>query len=68
MTPTKPGFYWARNLSYEWFNLIVEVVGEAPFFKCRAWVLSSDKMGAIDPSSIREWGPEIVRPDSKLIK
>lgn len=35
--PQEPGFYWAKTGSYKWFNAIVNVYGEAPFFRIVGW-------------------------------
>lgn len=31
--PQEPGYYWAVSNGKEWFDSIVQVYGEAPFFK-----------------------------------
>ena len=50
----EPGFFWAKSGSHKWYNLIVEVFGEYPFLKIRAWSLSSGKLGVIDADDIAE--------------
>ncbi len=63
-----PGFYWGRREGINWFNLIVEVYGEFPFFKCRAWDRIHDKMQEISPDEIKELGPRIIAPDDDKSK
>lgn len=50
----EPGFFWAKSGKYQWHNLIIEVFGEYPFFKIRAWNRSCDKTGLIDAGDIQE--------------
>jgi len=50
----EPGFFWAKSGSHKWYNLIIEVFGEHPFFKIRAWNISCDKKGLIDTDDIQE--------------
>ena len=36
--PTETGFYWAKSdVGYKWYNLIVNIFGEAPFLQWEAW-------------------------------
>jgi hypothetical protein len=60
--PSKAGLYWAKFEQSEWFNMIAEVSGEAPFFRIVGWSMTTNKLGAVHPSHITEWGPEIARP------
>jgi hypothetical protein len=60
--PDSIGFYWAKSGSYKWYNLIVEVHGESPFFRLRAWHLFDQTLTAIESWSIKEWGPKIEQP------
>lgn len=48
----EPGFFWAKSGDYKWHNLIIEVFGEYPFFRIRAWNRSCDKLGIIDADDI----------------
>ena len=61
--PTKPGFYWAKSGRSQWFNLIVEVHGESPFFRLRAWNRMHDTLKEIRSDEIEEWGPMIDQPN-----
>jgi len=61
-TPTKPGYYFARTDSYQWYNYIVEIYGESPFFKIRGWDRVADAIRPVEARNIVEFGPEIVVP------
>ena len=62
-TDIEAGFYWARSgKDYVWYDLIVEVYGEAPFFKIRTWRRIFDRVEEIRPSDIVDWGPRINEP------
>lgn len=38
MCPTEPGLYLAKSRDdFKWWNLIVEIQGEAPFLNFRGW-------------------------------
>lgn len=50
----EPGFFWAKSENYKWYNLIIEVFGDYPFFKIRAWNRGLDKMGFIDADDVAE--------------
>jgi hypothetical protein len=63
-TPTERGLYLARSAKdYRWFNLVVEVDGESPFFYIRTMLnrtgpyLSKE----VNPNDI-VWGPKIEIP------
>jgi hypothetical protein len=64
--PQEPGFYWARsNIRFEWYNLIVEVYGNSPFFKIRSWNRISNKLYLdyeLSLYDIAEFGPKIEEP------
>lgn len=60
--PDSIGFYWARSGSYKWYNLIVEVYGESPFFGLRAWDISDQRIGKVNSWDIKAWGPKIEQP------
>ena len=59
ITPTKAGLYWARANVTGWFNLIVNVEGEAPMltvtWALRLSGLDAPKLIAISPTNIDEW-------------
>ncbi len=59
--PKKAGVYWAKRLS-DSFNLVVHVIGEAPFLKVSS-VIDLDQKGN---KVIDEWGPEIINPTKVL--
>lgn len=59
-TPQHVGTYWARSLSSEWYDLIVEVTGEMPFLKINQ--ILNLAYTRFDSAFIK-WGPEITRPD-----
>ena len=66
MTPTKSGLYWARTHGYNWFNLIAEVSGDAPFLSIATYDLHrKTHMHDALPSAIVEWGPDISKPEPK---
>ncbi|MCT4647558.1 MAG: hypothetical protein N4A74_21400 [Carboxylicivirga sp.] len=35
--PQQAGFYWAKTDGMNWFNAIVQVYGDAPFFRLIGW-------------------------------
>lgn len=60
--PTEPGLYFARNYRFQWWNLIIEVEGKAPFLRItHAWNLATEKLTSDSDiiNSIREFGPQI---------
>lgn len=64
--PQKPGFYWARSeLRMGWYNYIVRVYGDAPFFRMEGWLLNSlvPNCQEIHLSDICDFGPEIIQPE-----
>lgn len=58
--PSKGGFYWARQTSYEWYNLIVYVTGDPPFMRLRAWYYTDNECHQIEVHNIAEFGPQIT--------
>lgn len=60
----EPGFYWAKSKDYKWFNLIVEVYGEHPFLRIRAWNRTSDTIVKMDPDDIFDL-VQIPKPNKK---
>ena len=65
--PQETGFYWARTESrFNWYNLIVKVSGDAPFFTMTGWLLSAlnDVVGSIALHQIHDFGPRISEPES----
>jgi hypothetical protein len=63
--PDHPGMYWAKNNGHTFFNLIVIVGGEAPFFTAHILDLSDSRFITFSRTTgITEWGPEIIRPEA----
>ncbi len=62
MIPTKAGQYWVKTGTYEWFNAIAFIGGEAPFLRVNAVV---DVCGESKPLHVTEFGPEIQHPGRK---
>lgn len=64
--PSKEGFYWARSGTYNWWNLIVRVYGDAPFFRIDVWSYSDHSFGMnVSVYDIEEFGPMIVEEAPK---
>lgn len=63
--PSVGGFYWARQTAYEWYNLIVYVMGDPPFMRLRAWHYIDGESHEIEVYNIAEFGPRIEesKPD-----
>ena len=61
--PIEPGLYLARKNSFNWFHLVVEVGGEAPFLKLN-WAVSrtQDMLVKVEIWDI-VFGPKIEVPD-----
>lgn len=63
-TDYKAGFYWAKtNESFKWWNLIVQIHGDPPFFKLTVWSRTESKIverSYPDPDWV--WGPRIEEP------
>jgi len=60
--PTEPGFYWAREKDFRWWNVIVQIAGEPPWLEVgHIFSRSSRSIGSI---SGLIFGPKIeVPPD-----
>lgn len=56
--PQETGYYWAKTNGYKWYNIIVQVYGDFPFFKVNGYDFSKDK-GVTDISQIAEFGNRI---------
>ena len=63
--PTETGIYWAKCSNSKWFNLLVEVYGNAPFLKIRGWNRTHDRIYNYDVWEIDEWGFKIEEPPRK---
>jgi hypothetical protein len=65
--PQETGFYWARTeKKFGWYNIIVHVIGDAPFFTMTGWLLSSlneNEAVPIKVYQIYEFGPKISVPE-----
>lgn len=65
--PKEEGFYWARTSNHNWWNLIVRVYGDSPFFNVDAWAhndhVFSTKVSVYD---IEEFGPLIALEAPKM--
>lgn len=61
--PTHEGFFWARSKSFEWWNLIVRVYGDSPFFRIDSWDVSTAHIVENEHLyNIEQFGPEIEHP------
>lgn len=64
--PDKPGLYWARSWRCEWWNLVVQVTGEAPYLKINnVWSLSDDRW--VRDDVIGMFGPGIYEPEPPVL-
>ena len=64
--PQAPGYYWARSEQrFKWYDMIIHVYGEAPFFRMEGWKLSGSSAccGSVDLSDIADFGPQIEHPE-----
>lgn len=64
--PKEPGYYWARSSrSMGWYDMIVRVYGDSPFFKIEGWILSSltPAVGEFRSYDVADFGPKINKPD-----
>lgn len=59
--PNEKGFYWAKTDSFKWFNAIVHVVGDSPFYTIEGWCTYSETCFT-KLSKIEEWRPKIEEP------
>lgn len=65
--PSKEGFFWARTSRMQWWNLIVKVQGDSPFFTIDVWDYTNDKVVAkANVYDIEEFGPEIAGMAPKI--
>jgi hypothetical protein len=56
--PQESGYYWARTAGKAWWNAIVQVYGDAPFFKIDGYDFCSEKR-LNDISQVDEFGNKI---------
>ena len=64
--PTEAGLYFASSDNFKWYNLIVEVYGDLPFFRVNIWDRYYNKLYAdVVIYSINQWGPKIEIPEGK---
>jgi hypothetical protein len=63
--PSEPGLYWARTGAHRWYNVIVEVVGTAPWLEIGN-IFNRGGMG-FDASDI-VFGPKIIEPEVQADK
>lgn len=69
-TPTEAGIYWARTSRCQWWNLIVNVIGDAPFLSVDSLWKWSDMTLITDPRSlldIKEFGPKLEIPPPPIL-
>lgn len=63
--PTEAGLYYARTGRFEWFNMIVVLVGESPFLRI-SMAYSRDQATVINGDLIEkivEWSDRIPAPN-----
>lgn len=60
--PKEPGFYWGKSDDCKWWNLIIQVYGDSPFFRIDGWDISEDDIFA-DIDRVCEFGPAIDSPE-----
>ena len=61
--PQKPGIYFGKTGTYEWFNVVTFVIGEAPFLKIEAlYDRIYGKLVSFDASDITEWSDAVKVP------
>lgn len=68
--PTEPGMYWARYKGFAWWNIIVEIAGDAPYlYVYRIWNRpeSTATTGTFIPADLEicEYGPRIIEDKPK---
>lgn len=61
--PQKPGYYWVKTNDYKWYNGIVKVYGDFPFYKVDGWNWADDRR-ITDISSIDEFG-KLIKQDEE---
>ena len=58
--PNKSGFYLARSMGFDWWNMVVDISGDAPFLKVKVYDRASDSMyKSLTLADVYEFGPEI---------
>ena len=58
--PNKSGLYLARSIGFEWWNLVVDIYGDVPFFQVKVYDRANDSVfEPLSVSDIYEFGPEI---------
>lgn len=63
--PKEPGYYWAKESCFKWWNLIIRVYGDSPYLRYDTWNIYRDKLIPDDRRSetfIGEIGPKIEEP------
>lgn len=59
--PTEEGFYCARDSDHDWWNLVVLVHGDSPFFCVDIWRFMTDKLYPnASVYQIEEFGPKLA--------
>lgn len=59
--PQQAAFYWARERDFEFWNMIVNVYGDAPFLRIDAWYWMAEQARVdIHVDEIEEFGPMIA--------
>ena len=63
--PNETGLYFARSdCGYKWYDMIVKVYGDAPFFKINGWKRGIHEVcGNFDINDIEDFGPKIDEPE-----
>ena len=60
--PQEAGLYWARSeVSYQWYDLIVQVIGKPPML--RVSEVHSRGLKTKEPHAVEYFGPKIEEPD-----
>lgn len=66
--PQGESFWWGRSSGYRYWNLIVRVRGEAPFFRLDIWDLRNGVfVKDADPFHVYEYGPKIADGPPKVV-
>ena len=59
--PDKKGIFWAKSHGYNWWNLIIVVYGESPYFRVDIWdYVGGTLVQEAQLSDIDEVGPKIA--------
>lgn len=65
--PNREGYFWAAQSNYQWWNMIVKVYGEAPFFRMDVWFHVEGKVVRNVPIyDIDLFGPEMSGPEDAV--